>query len=107
MEKKIEEYDVVVIGGGPGGITAALYAGRARLKTLLIEKSLIGGMATYTSEIENYPGFQEPIDGIELMDIFNKQMRRFKVDVKLTNVSAVTSSCDGVRSAALSRSTAK
>ncbi|MFO7637523.1 MAG: FAD-dependent oxidoreductase [Clostridia bacterium] len=94
MEKKIEEYDVVVIGGGPGGITAALYAGRARLKTLLIEKSLIGGMATYTSEIENYPGFEEPIDGMKLMDIFNKQMRRFKVDVKLTNVSAVMSSCD-------------
>ena len=64
MEKRIEDYDVVVIGGGAGGMTAALYAGRARLKTLLMEKSLIGGLATYTSEIENYPGFPEGIDGM-------------------------------------------
>ena len=94
MEKKVEYYDVVVIGGGPGGMTAALYAGRARLKTLLIEKSLIGGMATYTSEIENYPGFIEPIGGIELMELFNKQFRRFGVDVKLTDVRSVTVDCD-------------
>lgn len=94
MEKKIEHYDVVVIGGGPGGMTAALYAGRARLKTLLIEKSLIGGMATYTSEIENYPGFPEPIDGIELMKLFDKQFRRFGVDVKLTAVDSVSVECN-------------
>lgn len=93
-EKKKEYYDVVVIGGGPGGMTAALYAGRARLKTLLIEKSLIGGMATYTSEIENYPGFPEPVDGIELMKKFDKQFRRFGVDIKLTDVKSVMIDCD-------------
>ncbi|HUW70196.1 MAG TPA: FAD-dependent oxidoreductase [bacterium] len=93
MEKKTEQYDVVVVGGGPAGMTAALYAGRARLKTLLIEKSLIGGMATYTSEIENYPGFVEPIGGIALMNIFDKQFRRFGVDVKLTDVRGVSIEC--------------
>jgi thioredoxin reductase (NADPH) len=93
MEKKTESYDVVVIGGGPGGMTAALYAGRARLKTLLIEKSLMGGMATYTSEVENYPGFPEPIGGIELMQAFDKQFRRFGVDVKLTDVREIRVDC--------------
>ncbi|MDR3173636.1 MAG: FAD-dependent oxidoreductase [Treponema sp.] len=86
MEKKVEYYDVVVIGGGAAGMTAALYAGRARLKTLLIEKSLIGGLATYTSEVENYPGFPEGIDGTELMKRFDKQFRKFGVQVKLTDV---------------------
>ncbi len=90
MEKRIEEYDVVVIGGGAGGMTAALYAGRARLKTLLMEKSLIGGLATYTSEIENYPGFPEGIDGTELMKLFDKQFRKFGVSVKLTDCKGVT-----------------
>lgn len=89
MEKRRENYDVVVIGGGAGGMTAALYAGRARLKTLLIEKSLIGGLATYTSEIENYPGFPEGIDGTELMKLFDKQFRKFGVDVKLTDVKSL------------------
>ena len=94
MEKKIEYYDVVVIGGGPAGMTAALYAGRARLKTILIEKSLIGGMATYTSEIENYPGFPEPIEGMDLMKAIDKQFRRFGVAVKLTDVQNITVKCD-------------
>ena len=71
-------------------MTAALYAGRARLKTLLIEKSLIGGLATYTSEIENYPGFPEGIDGTELMKTFDKQFRKFGVSVKLTDVKSIT-----------------
>jgi thioredoxin reductase (NADPH) len=89
MDKKIEYYDVVVIGGGAAGMTAALYAGRARLKTLLIEKSLIGGLATYTSEVENYPGFPDGIDGTELMKLFDRQFRKFGVQVKLTDVKTL------------------
>ncbi len=94
MAKKKVFYDVVVIGGGPAGMTSAIYCGRARLKTLLIEKSLIGGLATYTSEIENYPGFPEGMDGIELMKLFDKQCRKFNVDIKLTDVKDIGIDCD-------------
>jgi thioredoxin reductase (NADPH) len=89
MEKKHEFYDVVVIGGGAAGLTSAIYCGRARLKTLLIEKSLVGGLATYTSEIANYPGFPEAIGGIELMNLFHKQAKNFGVNFKLTDVKSV------------------
>lgn len=94
MEKKKEYYDVIVIGGGPAGMTAAIYCGRARLKTLLIEKSLLGGLATYTSEIENYPGFPEGIGGTALMKLFDKQCRKFNVDIKLTDVKAFREDCE-------------
>lgn len=89
MEKKVEHYDVVIIGGGAAGLTAGIYCGRARLKTLLIEKALVGGLATYTNEIENYPGFPEGATGLGLMDLFQKQAKRFGVKFKLTDVRGV------------------
>lgn len=89
MEKKVEKYDVVIIGGGAAGLTAGIYCGRARLKTLLIEKSLVGGLATYTNEIENYPGFPEGSTGLGLMELFHKQAKKFEVDFKLTDVKSV------------------
>lgn len=89
MEKKVEKYDVVIIGGGAAGLTASIYCGRARLKTLLIEKSLVGGLATYTNEIENYPGFPEGTTGLGLMELFHKQAKKFGVDFKLTDVKSV------------------
>lgn len=89
MEKKHEYYDVVIIGGGASGLTSAIYCGRARLKTLLIEKSLVGGLATYTNEIANYPGFPEGITGTELMNLFHKQAKNFGVNFKLTDVKSV------------------
>ncbi len=89
MEKKHEYYDVVVIGGGASGLTSAIYCGRAKLKTLLIEKSLIGGLATYTNEIANYPGFPDGISGTELLNLFHKQAKNFGVNFKLTDVKSV------------------
>ncbi|MBE6044274.1 thioredoxin-disulfide reductase [Clostridium thermopalmarium] len=89
MEKKHEYYDVVIIGGGPAGLTSAIYCGRAKLKTILIEKSLVGGLATYTSEVANYPGFPEGISGTELMNLFHKQAKGFGVKFKLTDVKSV------------------
>ncbi len=87
--KKEEDYDVVIIGGGAAGLTAGIYAARARLKTLIIEKSLLGGLATYTSEIENFPGFPEGESGPNIMKNFEKQAKRLGVNIKLTDVKSV------------------
>ncbi|MDQ0087075.1 thioredoxin reductase (NADPH) [Paenibacillus anaericanus] len=90
MDKKTEQYDVVIIGGGAAGLTAGIYCGRAKLKTLLLEKSLVGGLATYTNEIENYPGFPEGTTGTDLMGLFHKQAKKFGVDFKMTDVKSVS-----------------
>jgi len=95
MEKKTLDYDVAIIGGGAAGLTAGIYCGRARLKTILFEKSLVGGLATYTDEIENYPGFADPQKGIELMRKFEAQAKRFGVEFKLTDVKGVRLLEDG------------
>ncbi len=71
------DYDVVIIGGGCAGLTAAIYTSRARLKTLLLDKLDTGGQLATTYDVENYPGFPEPILGPELMKRFTEQARRF------------------------------
>jgi thioredoxin reductase (NADPH) len=88
-EKKIENYDVVVIGGGPGGLAASIYAGRAKLKTILIEKGLVGGLATYTNEISNYPGFPDDPKGEAITNLMKKQAKNMDVDFKLTAVKSI------------------
>ena len=93
-EKKVEKYDVVIIGGGPAGLTAGIYCGRARLKTILIEKALIGGLATYTSEIENYPGFLNKPKGEEITNLMKKQAEEMGCEFKLTAVQSVDLSGD-------------
>ena len=61
-----EKYDVVIIGGGPAGLTAGLYTSRARLNSLLIERGLVGGQIANAERVENYSGFPEGINGFEL-----------------------------------------
>ena len=80
------DYDLIIIGGGPGGLTAGIYAGRARLKTLLLEKLIHGGQMMTTDLVENYPGFPEGITGFELSDRMRKQAERFGTRVKFGSI---------------------
>ena len=70
-------YDLIVIGGGPGGYTAALYGARAGLSTLILEKLSAGGQMALTHRIDNYPGFPEGVDGFELAESMQQQAERF------------------------------
>jgi thioredoxin reductase (NADPH) len=76
-----EFYDLIVIGGGVAGLTAALYAAREGIETLIIEKSSVGGQAGLTENIANYPGFPDGISGAELAERFSTQARRFGVEI--------------------------
>ncbi|SHI73186.1 thioredoxin-disulfide reductase [Desulfofundulus thermosubterraneus] len=82
-------YDVAIIGGGPAGLTAGIYAARAKLKSLLIERGMTGGLAATTEFIENYPGFSEGIGGPELMNRMEAQARRFGLEILNSNVEAL------------------
>lgn len=82
-------YDVIVIGGGPGGYCAALYAARANLNTLVIEKFAPGGQMATTEIVENYPGFVDGINGFELGMQMKKGAERFGVKTKLAEVKSV------------------
>jgi thioredoxin reductase (NADPH) len=70
-------YDVLIIGGGPAGLSAAQYASRSKLRTLVIDKSKTAGALAYTGHIENYPGVPGPVSGKELLDMFRDQATRF------------------------------
>lgn len=79
--EKSPRLDLIILGGGPAGLTAALYALRANLKTLLVEKMVLGGTTTTTYRVENYPGFPEGISGMELAQRLQEQVKKLGLEV--------------------------
>ena len=80
------DYQLIIVGGGPAGLTAGLYAARGRLKALLLEKGALGGQVLVTDWVDNYPAFTEGISGFELMDKMAAHADRFGVEKKFANV---------------------
>jgi thioredoxin reductase (NADPH) len=89
IECRMAEYDIAIIGSGPAGLTAAIYAGRALVKTLVLAGKLSGGQLMLTSGVENFPGFSNGIQGPELMQEMKKQAERFGAEIIDEDVDSV------------------
>ncbi|MFC1855743.1 NAD(P)/FAD-dependent oxidoreductase [Thermodesulfobacteriota bacterium] len=88
-------FDVIIVGGGPAGLTAAMYTSRSGLKTALFEGTTPGGQLNTIVNLENYPGFPDGISGAELTDKFLKQAEKFGTDIQYQAVDSITSSEEG------------
>ena len=86
---EIKKYDIAIIGAGPGGLSAAIYAARGGLTTVIFEKALVGGQITVTDEVENYPGISESISGFEIAELFRKHAEKFGAEIVEENVKAM------------------
>ncbi|MGD1118645.1 MAG: thioredoxin-disulfide reductase [Dehalococcoidales bacterium] len=85
----IKKYDIIIIGGGPAGLTAGIYTARARLSTLLIEKMAIGGQIINAPLVENYPGFKEGVSGIDLTQAMHEQATKFGMETLYDEVTSI------------------
>jgi thioredoxin reductase (NADPH) len=82
-------YDVIIIGGGPGGLSAGIYTARTRLKSLLIEKGMIGGKMAEAELIDNFPGFPEGINGYKLAELMHQQAIKYDLETLYATVSSI------------------
>ncbi|MBN1501185.1 MAG: thioredoxin-disulfide reductase [Spirochaetes bacterium] len=94
--------ELVIIGAGPAGISAGIYGLRAGLDLVVLEKFAPGGQVLNTSEVENYPGFAEPVMGYELIDRMEQQLRRFNADIQSVEIKSVIKNSSGIFETALS-----
>ncbi|MEX2080508.1 MAG: FAD-dependent oxidoreductase, partial [Dehalococcoidia bacterium] len=85
-----KSYDIAIIGGGGAGLTAALYASRARRRTVVFEKAVTGGQIATTDRVENYPGFPEGVNGFDLAQMFQKQAEQFGAEMKYEQVTSLS-----------------
>lgn len=92
MSARQVDYDLVIIGGGAAGLTAAQYGARAALKTLVIEQAANGGQCLLIEGLENYPGFPEPINGTDFTERFEEQARNFGAEFKIATVQKIEKS---------------
>lgn len=90
MTRQEKIYDLLILGAGPAGLTAAIYGARARLSVLVIEQMLSGGQIATTEKVENYPGFPEGIGGLELGQLLEEQARNFGAEMVLATVEGVS-----------------
>ncbi len=88
-------YEVIIVGGGPAGLTAGLYASRARLRTLLIEKGIFGGQIANAAHVENYPGFPDGISGLELGELMHRQAKEYGLETVAAEVYGIALAMGG------------
>jgi thioredoxin reductase (NADPH) len=88
-ETEMPTHDVIVVGGGPASLTAAIYTTREDIDTLIFERGVVGGLAAVTDKIDNYPGFPDGVDGLRLADDLQKQAERFGAVIELGEVTGI------------------
>lgn len=84
-----ETYDIIIIGSGPAGYTAAIYAARANLRTLVVQGRKWGGQLMLTTDVENFPGFEHGVQGPDMMEVFERQARRFGPEMRAEDVTKI------------------
>lgn len=97
MKDDMEILDVVMIGGGPSSLSAAVYTAREDLRTVVLEKAVVGGMAAITDQIDNYPGFADGVPGMELADQLQRQAERFGAKIEYATVTGLINDGDLVK----------